>query len=416
MCEQRFLRLAILVGLLAGIAGNGSFAQAPLDLPPGSRIAIKPADLPPPYATPSVRNRSQPVARRDDRMPHVAAGFAVNIFAEGFEHARWLAVAPNGDVFLAEPRAGHIRLLRDADGDGRAEINRVFVAGFQRPHGMAVRDGALYFADTAAVWRAPYETGDLTAGSKPRQITRPGALGDGSGTHWTRNIAFAPDGGRFYVSIGSAGNIAEENLPRATVQEFTIDGQQQRTFASGLRNPVGIAFYPGTNDLYTVVNERDGLGEELVPDFLTRVRDGGFYGWPYSYIGSHPQPDFAGKRPDLVKQAIVPDLLFRSHTAALGLVFYTADGFPSGFKGDAFVALHGSWNAAEPRGYHVVRVPFRDGKPVGHYEVFMSGFWVDGATPAQVIGRPVGLAVAADGSLLVADDAANVIWRVSRQP
>lgn len=397
-----------------GVAPLAFAVAAPLDQPPGTRIEVRPADLPPPYATPHVRNRSQPIERRAGQMPRVPDGFTVNIFAEKLEHARWLAVAPNGDIFLAEPRAGLIRVLRDADGDGQAEVSAVFTRGFQRPHGMAFHGDSFYFADTDAVWRVPYKTGDLEASAKPQALTAKDALGVGGG-HWTRNLTIAPDGSKIFVSIGSAGNIAEEPAPRATVQEFRLDGTGQRTFATGLRNPVGIAFYPGTNDLYTVVNERDGLGDELVPDYLTRLADGAFYGWPYSYIGAHPQPDFADKRPDLVKQAVVPDLLFRSHTAALGLAFYTADQFPSDFKGDAFVALHGSWNAAAPRGYHVVRVPFKDGRPVGHYSVFMSGFWVDGAEPAQVIGRPVGVAVARDGSLLVADDAGNVVWRVSHR-
>lgn len=400
---------------LGGMVAAAVMAAPSLQDPaPGTRIEVKASDLPKPYATPSAGNRAEPAQGRGNRMPRVPDGFTVNIFADHLSHARWLTVASNGDVFLAEPRPGHIRLLRDADGDGRAEVNQVFVSGFQRPHGMAIQGDAFYFADANGVWRLPYKPGDMKASAKPQPVTAKGAFG-ATGGHWTRNIAFAPNGETFYVAIGSASNIAEDPSPRATIQEFTADGKNQRTFASGLRNPVGIAFYPGTNDLYTVVNERDGLGEELVPDYLTQVRDGGFYGWPYSYIGSHPQPNFADKRPDLVKQAIVPDVLFRSHTAALGLAFYTADQFPADYKGDAFVALHGSWNAAQPRGYQVVRVPFKNGKPVGHYEVFMSGFWVAGTEPAQVIGRPVGLAVARDGSLLVADDLANVIWRVSRK-
>ena len=382
------------------------------DLPPGARVEIKPSDLPPPYATPSVRNRAAPLTRREGQVPRVPDGFSITPFADGLQHARWLAVAPNGDVLLAEPRAGHVRILRDADGDGRAETSEIFAAGLQRPHGMVLHGDALYVADTEGVWRLPYKTGSLRAGGKAEAVTAPGALGPGSG-HWTRNLAIAPDGTKLYVAIGSASNIAEESSPRATIQEFNLDGSGQRTFAAGLRNPVGIAFYPGTHDLYTVVNERDGLGDELVPDYLTKVRDGGFYGWPYAYIGGHPQPGLAARRPDLVKQTLAPDLLFRAHTAALGLVFYTADMFPAAMKGDAFVGLHGSWNAATPRGYHVVRVPFKGGRPVGHYEVFMSGFWVEGEQPARVIGRPVGLAVAKDGSLLVADDAANVVWRVS---
>ncbi|MGH6954896.1 MAG: PQQ-dependent sugar dehydrogenase, partial [Alphaproteobacteria bacterium] len=194
---------------------------------------------------------------------------------------------------------------------------------------------------------------------------------------------------------------------------FDGGGGGQRTFASGLRNPVGIAFHPESRDLYVVVNERDGLGDGLVPDYLTRLEDGGFYGWPYSYIGSNPQPGFADRRPDLVARAIVPDLLFRAHSAPLGLAFYDGAQFPPEYRGDAFVALHGSWNAGRPTGYAVVRVPFKSGRPLGHYETFMTGFWIKGTDTAVVRGRPVGLAVAADGSLLVADDYAGVVWRVS---
>jgi glucose/arabinose dehydrogenase len=288
----------------------------------------------------------------------------------------------------------------------------VFTEGFDYPHGLALHQGALYVGDRAGVWRVPYAKGLEKATTRPQRITPDGAFGGTSG-HATRNIAFSPDGSKFYVSIGSAGNIGEEDAPRATIQEFAADGSKQRTFASGLRNPVGIAFAPGTNSLFTVVNERDGLGDGLVPDYLTRVQDGGFYGWPYSYIGSHPQPGYADKRPDLVKQAIVPDTLFEAHSAALGLAFYAGDKFPQKYRGGAFVGLHGSWNAGAPRGYTVAFVPFEGGKPATHYEVFMSGFWVEGDTTARVIGRPVGTAIAKDGSLLVADDVANVIWRVS---
>jgi glucose/arabinose dehydrogenase len=258
----------------------------------------------------------------------------------------------------------------------------------------------------------PYAEGMDKATTRPQRITPAGAFGSGGG-HATRNIAFSPDGKKLYVAIGSASNVAEDPAPRATIQEFAADGSGQRTFASGLRNPVGIAFYPGSDDLYTVVNERDGLGDGLVPDYLTRVKEGGFYGWPYSYIGSHPQPGYADKRPDLVKSAIVPDLLFQAHSAPLGLAFYTARQFPEKYRGGAFVGLHGSWNAGVPRGYTVAFVPFDGGRPASHYEIFMSGFWVDGDSTARVIGRPVGTAIAKDGSLLVADDVANVIWRVS---
>jgi glucose/arabinose dehydrogenase len=345
----------------------------------------------------------------------VPPGFRVNVFADGLAHARWMTVAPGGDVFLAESGAGRVTLLRDADGDGTAELEVPFAAGLERPHGLAVRPGWLYVADTERVWRYAYEPGQTRAKGPPEAVTAAGALGGGAG-HWTRNIAFNPDGTRFYVAIGSRANIAEEPPPSATVQEFAADGTRQRTFASGLRNPVGIAFYPGADDLYVVVNERDTLGDALVPDYLTRITPGGFYGWPYSYLGSNPQPGRAHKRPDLVAKAIVPDLLFLAHSAALGLVFYDADQFPPDYRGDAFVALHGSWNSGRPRGYTVVRVPFRDGRPAGHYETFASGFWVRGEKRAQVWGRPAGLAVAADGSLLVADDVSQRVWRITYRP
>jgi glucose/arabinose dehydrogenase len=243
-------------------------------------------------------------------------------------------------------------------------------------------------------------------------VTASGALGDGGG-HSSRNIVFSPKGDKFYVAIGSRNNIAEDAEPRATIQEFAEDGTHLRTYAAGLRNPVGITFRPGTDELWTVVNERDGLGDELVPDYMTHVQAAGFYGWPYSYLGQHAEPSLQGKRPDLVAKAIVPDLLFRSHSAPLGLVFYDGKQFPAAYQGDAFVALHGSWNAADPRGYMVVRVPFKDGRPAGGYEAFVTGFRVGSDAPAKVWGRPVGLVVAQDGSLLVADDVSQSVWRIS---
>jgi glucose/arabinose dehydrogenase len=260
----------------------------------------------------------------------------------------------------------------------------------------------------------PYKPGDTKAAGRRELVGAEGALGSGGG-HWTRNIAFSPDGAHFYVSVGSAGNIDEERAPRATVQEFKADGSGQRTFASGLRNPVGIAFYPGTSDLYVVVNERDGLGDGLVPDYLTRLKDGGFYGWPYAYIGPHPQPDYAQRRPDLVKATIVPDVLFQSHSAPLGLVFYEGAQFPAAYRGGAFVALHGSWNSGKPTGYKVVFVPFKDGKPAGAPEDFLTGFLPDPKS-GVAYGRPVGVAVDAKGALLVADDVGNIVWRIAPKP
>lgn len=406
-------KLAVLAILALGSV-TPVLAAGP-DERPGDRFEIAPGDLPPPYATEAVANGSRYRCCPPGQTFHLPEGFRWNAFATSVTHARWLATAPNGDVFVSMSGSGKVGLLRDADGDGVAEAKTVFAEGFQRPHGLALRPGYLYVADVEWVWRIPYEPGDTVARAPAEAVTADGALGASSG-HWTRNIAFAPDGARFYVAIGSRGNVGEEDAPRASVQSFAADGSDQRSFATGLRNPVGIAFRPGTEDLYVTVNERDGLGDGLVPDYLTRVEEGGFYGWPYSYIGGHPQPRLEGKRPDLVARAILPDLLFESHSAPLGLVFYQGDQFPEDYRGDAFVAFHGSWNAAKPTGYKIVRVPFEDGRPAGFYQNFATGFWFEGTERATVWGRPAGLAVAGDGALLIADDTSSTVWRISYEP
>jgi glucose/arabinose dehydrogenase len=273
----------------------------------------------------------------------------------------------------------------------------------------------LYVSDGRAVWRLPYAEGAMQAAGPAEQVTPDGSLGR-TGGHWSRTLAFDPSGERFFVGIGSAGNIAVEPEPRATIQVFDADGANQRTFAAGLRNPIGLAFHPDSGALFTVVNERDGLGDHLVPDYLTHVEEGAFYGWPYAYIGSRPQPGYADRRPDLVDATVVPDLLFESHSAPIDLVFYQADMFPDAYRGDAFVTLRGSWNRSDPTGYKVVRVPFEDGRPAGGYETFAIGFWARGGATgerARVWGRPTGIAVAADGSLLIADDTGGTIWRIA---
>ena len=396
--------------MAAAIFVQQAFAQ-PSEQDPGTRIMIDLADLARPYATPAKAAPSKRIDRPKNASIRVPKGFAAKLFAGGLKNARNMKVMANGDVLVAESSAGAITLLRDADGDGKAETVSMFAEGFNRPFGLDVFGGALYVGDQVGVWRVPYALGDMKAQAKAKRITPDGAFGKPGG-HWTRNLAISPDGSKIYVAIGSAGNIEVEDDPRATVQVFNIDGSGQRTFASGLRNPVGLGFYPGTSDLYTVVNERDGLGDELVPDYLTKVRADGFYGWPYSYMGSNPQPGFADKRPDLVAAAIVPDVPFRSHSAPLGMTFYTADQFPATYKGGAFVALHGSWNAKEPRAYNVVYVPFENGEPAGSYIVFASGFWLGGDDRAEVWGRPADVKVAQDGSLLIADDVSSSVWRV----
>ncbi|MEX2648977.1 MAG: PQQ-dependent sugar dehydrogenase [Alphaproteobacteria bacterium] len=406
----RVIALGALAVLL--VLGGPALAGPGSDQEVGQEFRLTPADLPPPGATESVSNGAETIARPPDATLRVPPGFAVNLFADGLGHARWMVVAENGDVFLAQPRQERVSILRDADGDGRAELVRTFLDGMAGPHGLAIHDGYLYVADVLGIWRVPYQTGDERARAEPEPVTAAGAFG-GTRGHWTRNVVFTPDGARFFVAIGSRDNVGEEDPPRATVQVFDADGGGQRTFAAGLRNPVGIAFHPETRELYVVVNERDGLGDGLVPDYLTRIEDGDFYGWPYAYSGPNPDPDYGARRPDLVAATKVPDVLFESHSAPLGLAFYNADRFPAEYRGDAFVALHGSWNKSKPTGYKIVRVPFESGRPTGVYRNFAVGFWLRGEATAEVWGRPAGLAIAKDGSLLVADDAGGAIWRIA---
>lgn len=406
---------AIISGLAIASANAQTFEQAP-----GTKIKIDLSALPVPYAPPSPANPSRTIPRPEGAMPKAMPGFNVNMFSDKLADARNMMTAPNGDIFVAAQSAGKILVLRDADGDGKAEKMETFAEGFRGPFGLAIGKDFVLVGDTVAVWRLPYKAGDMKASGEAKQVTKDGALADPAG-HSTRAVALHPDGSKFYVAIGSRGNINEEPEPRATIQEFNIDGSGQRTFATGLRNAVGTAFYPGTTDIYTVVNERDGLGEELVPDYLTKVVDGGFYGWPYSYMGKNPQRDPAGNpqrdfaklRPDLVAKAIVPDTPIRSHSAPVGLAFSTGTSFPKEFQGGAFVGLHGSWNAAQARGYNVAYVPWVNGKAADYYIVFLSGFWGQGEKKAEVWGRPSGVTIAKDGSLLVADDVGDVVWRVS---
>ncbi len=288
-------------------------------------------------------------------------------------------------------------------------MRAIYATGFDQPHGVAFHDGYLYVGDTKAVWRIPYKNGDTKAGPRER-VTKQHDLGIGG--HFTRDIAFAPDG-TLYLAIGSNENIADTDPPfRAAVNVVKPDGTLAQ-FATGIRNPVGIAFYPGTNQVWVSVNERDAMGDGLVPDYLTHLDQGAFYGWPWAYTGRNPDPVYGPKRPDMVAKSVAPDLLFQSHSAPTGLVFYAGSQFPADYKGDSFVSLHGSWNSSRPTGYKVVRVHFANGKPVGGYDNFLTGFWDGSSSPAKVWGRPAGLAVAKDGSLLIADDEGKVVWRVS---
>lgn len=396
---------AVLSGICAGVpAWAGDH--------PGQKFMISPDNLPKPYATPAVASQAEPIARPRGKPPEAPPGFQVSEFAGNLTNARWMAVASNGDVFLAEPNAGKVTLLRDSNGDGKADLRSIFVGGMERPHGLALHQGYLYISDVRGVWRIPYKGGETTASSAPQKVTKAPDLRP-QGNHWTRDVAFGPDGA-LYLGFGSRDNVSDF---KPGAQIFKIDAAgTMREFAGGIRNAVGLAFYPGSNTLFVSVNERDGLGDGLPPDYFTSVKPGGFYGYPYAYTGTHPDPDWGKKRPDMVAKSITPDVLFQPHSAPTGLTFYTGANFPAEYKNDVFVSLHGSWNAGQPTGYKVVRIHFQDGKPVGGYENFITGFW-DGAggggTPQKVMGRPAGLAVAGDGSLLIADDVANVIWRVT---
>jgi glucose/arabinose dehydrogenase len=397
--------------LLAGAALSGGVLAADH---PGQKFQILPGSLVRPYATPAAGNNSDTIPRPPGVPLEVPQGFKASVFADHLANARWMAVAANGDVFLAEPsqNGGKITVLRDSNGDGRADQHFTFIdSGFLYPHGLAFQNGYLYVGDLMGVWRIAYRDGQTVAG-KPEKVTRAADLRP-KGIHVTRDIAFGPDGA-LYLALGSRDNVSDIK-PGAQILKVGADGSLSE-FAGGLRNPVGIAFAPGTDTLYVSVNERDGLGDDLPPDYLTSVKPGGFYGYPFSYTGKNPDPDWGAKNPAKIAAAITPDVLFHAHSAPTGLAFYTGSAFPADYRGDAFVSLHGSWNAGNPTGYKVVRVHFENGKPQNAYENFVTGFWAGqggNGQPAKVWGRPAGLAVAKDGALLIADDVANVIWRVA---
>jgi glucose/arabinose dehydrogenase len=422
---------------------NAPAAQPPAEKPadpallpdqePGRRFTVKAEDLPPPKTGPVVSNRSL-VIPHQGQTPRVLEGFTTTAFMTGLEHPRRLLVLPNGDVLLAEQKAGYLTLLRDEDGDGKADWIQRHAEGFKQPYGLAWRDDHVLVADQEGIWKVPHRLGALRPGRGGEQpkvadvppdqrkpspavvgeemITKKGVFGIVQG-HMNRHLAIDPKTGGLFVGVGSSGNVGIEPEVKATIQRFDPNGANQATFASGLRNPTALAFEPGTGDLYAVVQERDGLGDRLPPDYLTRVEKGAFYGWPYAYIGQHPQPGFANLKPDKVKASIKPDLLFEAHSSAMDLVFYDGEQFPPEFRGGAFVALKGSWNRSEPTGYKIVFVPFKDGRPHGWYQNFAVGFWVSGMHRAEIWGRPAALAIGKDGSLLVADDTGGTIWRIA---
>ena len=381
-------------------------ANAPL-----AHYDIKPSDLPPPKIENDVNNGPRVIPQPPDAKLNVPKGFEVSTFAEGgFERPRWMALAPNGDVFLADSEAGKVIVLRDANKDGVAEERSVFADNLKQPFGIAFWQNYVYIGNTDAIVRYKYAPGQTKADGAFEKIAD--VPGRGYREHWTRNILFSRDGKKMYVTVGSESNVSVEAEPmRASITEFNPDGTGKRIYASGTRNPIGLAWLPDTNTLWAAVQERDRLGDDLVPDYVTEIKDGGFYGWPYGYVGVE-DPRRQGERPDLVKKIITPDVLIQAHSAILGLVFYEGRMFPDEYRGDAFVALHGSWNRTQRTGYKIIRIRFKNGKPVGGYDDFLTG-WMLAPDSRDVWGRPVGLLVLPDGSMLITDDGANKIWRVS---
>ena len=400
--------------VLTGKAAMGDWTS---DAPGvGRKITVQ--DLPAPNPDESARNQPKLVKRPDSALPKVPQGFSVHEFVSGLNNPRVIVTAPNGDFFLAESKADRVRVLRDADNDGKPELTEVFAGDLKQPFGIAFHPpGAepkfIYIANTDSVVRFPYRNGETKAEGKPEKLIElsGGGVLTGGG-HWTRDIVFSADGKKLFVSVGSKSNVSDDEAEkdRARVFEFDPDGKNRRVFATGIRNPVGLAIHPATGELWTSVNERDELGDNLVPDYVTHVKDGGFYGWPWFYMGGHQDPHHKGKHPELKDKVITPDVLIQSHSASLDMIFYDGKQFPAEYRENAFSALHGSWNRSRRTGYKVVRMPTRNGKATGEYIDFMTGF----VTPeGDVWGRPVGMTVAKDGAMLVTDDGGNCIWRIS---
>jgi glucose/arabinose dehydrogenase len=403
------------------ITGQSAFADY-REQKPGVFRKLTLADLPEPNATKSVDNGPDLVSRPPNAWPQALPGFKVELYAADLRNPRLLRTAPNGDLFLAESYGNEIKVFRGVGADGKASQTQVFATGLRQPFGIAFyplgpNPQWIYIANTDSVVRFPYKNGDLKA-SGAAQVIVPDLPGGGrlrGGGHWTRDIAFSRDGKKMYVSVGSHSNNDDtDNNPaeyhRADVLEFNPDGSGLRVYAYGIRNAVGIAVHPQTGELWGSVNERDELGDNLVPDYITHIPDGSFFGWPWFYMGGHQDPKHKGKHPELKDKVVTPDVILQPHFASLEMTFYEGKQFPAEYKGDIFASEHGSWNRSRRNGYEVIRVPLKDGHATGEYEDFLTGFvTADG----KVWGRPVGVAVGNDGSLFVSDDGSNSIWRVS---
>jgi glucose/arabinose dehydrogenase len=414
------LALAIVVSACA----PDQVHRAEMPYAPGTGPVDK-LSLPAPFATPSARNTSKVVGWPKGKMPTAAPGFEVSLFAENFDNPRQAYVLPNRDILIVEATrewigradrpeksANRITLFRDTHGDGKPDLRETFLSGLNMPHGMVALGNWFYVGNTNGVVRYPYRAGQTRIEGKGEKI-----LDLPTDGHYTRNLIADPAGKKIYIAVGSASNVDEENTwekdqRRAGILEINPDGSGMRIFANGLRNPVGMDWEPQTKTLWTVVNERDLLGDDLVPDYLTSVKEGGFYGWPFSYFGQIEDPRKKGQRPDLVARAIKPDYALGSHVAALGLAFYNGKAFPERYRGGAFIGMHGSWNRSKMVGFKVAFVPFANGKPVGPMEDILTGFIAD-ESKFEAHGRPVGVTVAPDGSLLVADDSGGKVWRIT---
>ena len=397
------------------LKGSAAFVDY-RSLKPGTFRKITAADLPQPFATDSATNPPRVVARPADMWPQAAPGFKVDLYASGLGGPRQIRRAPNGDLFVAESRTGQLKIFRGRGADGKPEQVSVFATGLRQPFGIAFYPSGpnpqwLYVGNTNAVVRLPYKNGDLKAtGDAETMIPELP-----TGGHSTRDVVFSQDGKSMLVAVGSYSNVDDPDthpgeFHRANILEYTPEGKFVGVYASGIRNPVGLGVNPKTGEVWCSTNERDALGDNLVPDYVTHVQKGGFYGWPWYYMGDHQDPRLAGKHPELKGKVLVPDVLVSPHNASLGLTFYDGSQFPAEFRGDLFAAEHGSWNRSFRTGYEVIRVPLKDGHASGEFEDFLTGFvTADG----QAWGRPVGVAAGPDGSLFVTDDGSQSIWRVS---
>jgi glucose/arabinose dehydrogenase len=381
-------------------------------LPAWPQAAVK---LPPPFATPSANNGPRVVDRPEDATLRVPAGFKVELFADGFDAPRTMIYGPGGELLLADSARdgkGAVYILFDKNHDNKIDDKKTLISGLDRPYGLVLWKDYLYVGEPTSIKRYKYDTAAMTVGKGEEIVGYPG-MGQG---HWTRSLAFDSKGEKLYVGVGSRSNVdAGEAKERASINRYNPDGSEHEWFATGTRNPTAIHFYPGTNTLWASIQERDGLGDDLVPDYFTHIQQGGFYGWPYAYFGPNPDPRRKDEAPDLVSKTIVPDVSLGAHTAVIDWAFYTGNQFPEHYRGGAFLAMHGSWNRAKRVGYAVFFVPFRDGKPAAQSpEDFLTG-WMLAPEKKEVWGRPTGVMVMKDGSLLVSDDGGGKIWRISYQ-